>query len=1688
MMSSGNSSLDGVSNSDTLTRSYSTNSERSSTSGGRESLPSRDYDGLKSQCEKAMHELQVLRRQHSETVRRCEHTMKELDYYRGQHHAAMAQLVESAAQESSSLRTKYELVSDLRTSQEGDNGNIEAVNQLYLTTLSKYEAMKSDYDNLTKRYDTLATSHTVTVDKLELAQEEMARVKKQCEEMMNERNLAIRERNGLKQQCTAAIRQWDIALRERNEYQEALVKVQQQHEEAVKEINQAMAVRMKASKDIKRLTEERNAAMQEYSLIMSERDTVHKEMEKLTEDLTGAFKKNSILEAELKELQDEKKALAYQVETLKREIASALHDRDKALKECNDLREKFGELSTSSSLKEDDHHRRDKTRLLVQGYSRERESGSKDECESQSGSMELYVKCQKERIENLDQADQEIERIGRQNDKLQAELQEALQEAEVCKRRRDWAFSERDKIVLERESIRTLCDRLRRERDRAVSELAETLRDSDEVKRQRDTITRQLNTLKEKMEAQIEKENRMVQLHSVGHNYSHDSAIDTDMQEFDSEMLSIDLNGMNSTEDLGVELCGGRDDPQYPNDTGIYVSSVAKGSIADGKLKPYDCVVRVNNVDCTNVSKRLVLETMRCVGNAAIMVVRRRRLYTAQLKLSKYDHGITLESGIYISKISPGSLAAKEGNLSVGDRIVSINNKTVEGVMSSREAMSLLNEARDVLLITTLKSYNNMASSSLVSGSSAGSSSTESRQMNCSTQTSVDQLTHSPRTNLPTGNSPSPVSTKWVNLAEEKKKNRNSSPVVISPTPAESPTSSFDRERESALGVLDSVIASYSKGGGTIRESSRHKYSNGSDGVQGKLASMDGGTWPKARGCPAIEAGTATILPPRRKTRLPLSLLLNNSPNYLSFPACCEQSRADMKELDLNVRTGNAGKEELEYYVKKKGTRNELLSGTAGPGPDDTSPLVGSVVTNAVHSRIHSQLYPGAPHYPLPFLQHPHSHRHGTGTPSNNTSTALATTTFSFHPSYNTIQYGGHRHSPSADCHYNKMRSVESSVSATDHDLDHSHHHHFTAPGTFPRKREDRFRIPSNPSVASKSSGAKVSSSSIEKTSDRGSPMPTFHVEVLSPGHRQNKTTSLPDYCWPHKPSPGELRRVHIDKSSEPLGIQISCLDSGGVFVSTVSENSLASQVGLRVGDQLLEVCGINMRCATYRLAASVLRQCRDSITMLVQYSPQKYHELEGTGSSSGDSKTRSGSPTPCNSPRSNRKSLPTHLTQAITSMAVSNASSPRASPVCCSDEPRYLLIETQKCSNLGISLVGGNAVGIYVHSVQTGSLAYEAGLRMGDRILEYNGTDLRQATAEEAAYELAKPADKVTVLAQYCIERYNEVKDKPGDSFYIRAMFDRLGDVGEVLQLRFKKDDILHVDNTMFNGVPGSWRAWLLDEDGFRQQCGIIPSKYKVEEEMVVRRSLGDLEGEARRGTRRSFFRRKKHQRSDSKELASFSNIGVGWYSDSGMLNEDACPLASYQRVIRLNYPQLRAVLVVGPLSDWVTDKLIQDFPDRFCRCVPEVMHCSQTIMDKGVADNVFVDYRKKGSFFECTSVSAVKDMCDKNVHCILDVALSSVERLHRHQIYPIVLLIKFKSTKQIREVKDTRFPLDKVTAKAAKEMYEHSLKLESEYRHHISAVIPATGVNIAYMCTQIKAAVEIEQNKTLWVPYCNQ
>lgn len=46
---------------------------------------------------------------------------------------------------------------------------------------------------------------------------------------------------------------------------------------------------------------------------------------------------------------------------------------------------------------------------------------------------------------------------------------------------------------------------------------------------------------REKMEAQMEKESRSQQFRATAHNHSHDSAIDSDLQEWETEILDIDL-------------------------------------------------------------------------------------------------------------------------------------------------------------------------------------------------------------------------------------------------------------------------------------------------------------------------------------------------------------------------------------------------------------------------------------------------------------------------------------------------------------------------------------------------------------------------------------------------------------------------------------------------------------------------------------------------------------------------------------------------------------------------------------------------------------------------------------------------------------------------------------------------------------------------------------------------------------------------------------------------------------------------------------------------------------------------------------------------------------------------------------------------------------------------------------------
>ena len=86
-------------------------------------------------------------------------------------------------------------------------------------------------------------------------------------------------------------------------------------------------------------------------------------------------------------------------------------------------------------------------------------------------------------------------------------------------------------------------------------------------------------------------------------------------------------------------------------------------------------------------------------------------------------------------------------------------------------------------------------------------------------------------------------------------------------------------------------------------------------------------------------------------------------------------------------------------------------------------------------------------------------------------------------------------------------------------------------------------------------------------------------------------------------------------------------------------------------------------------------------------------------------------------------------------------------------------------------------------------------------------------------------------------------------------------------------------------------------------------------------------------------------------------------------------------------------------------------------------------------------------------------------------------MEKLQQQNIYPIVILIKFKSVKHIKEINiwDSRGGTpghqDKPSMKDAKNMQELSVKLEQDYKHLISDTVLA-GANIRLICAQVREA----------------
>ncbi|XP_026136321.1 disks large homolog 3-like isoform X12 [Carassius auratus] len=171
---------------------------------------------------------------------------------------------------------------------------------------------------------------------------------------------------------------------------------------------------------------------------------------------------------------------------------------------------------------------------------------------------------------------------------------------------------------------------------------------------------------------------------------------------------------------LGFSIAGGVDNPHIPDDPGIFITKIIPGGAAamDGRLGVNDCVLRVNDVDVSEVVHSKAVEALKEAGPVVRLLVRRRQAppeTILEVNLLKGPKGLGFsiaggignqhipgDNSIYITKIIEGGAAQKDGRLQTGDRLLAVNNIILQDVRHE-EAVAALKNTSDMVYLKVAK-------------------------------------------------------------------------------------------------------------------------------------------------------------------------------------------------------------------------------------------------------------------------------------------------------------------------------------------------------------------------------------------------------------------------------------------------------------------------------------------------------------------------------------------------------------------------------------------------------------------------------------------------------------------------------------------------------------------------------------------------------------------------------------------------------------------------------------------------------------------------------------------------------------------------------------------------------------------------------------------------------------------------
>ncbi|XP_034159815.2 protein scribble homolog isoform X35 [Pangasianodon hypophthalmus] len=196
--------------------------------------------------------------------------------------------------------------------------------------------------------------------------------------------------------------------------------------------------------------------------------------------------------------------------------------------------------------------------------------------------------------------------------------------------------------------------------------------------------------------------------------------------------------------------------------------------------------------------------------------------------------------------------------------------------------------------------------------------------------------------------------------------------------------------------------------------------------------------------------------------------------------------------------------------------------------------------------------------------------------------------------------------------------------------------------------------------------------------------------------------------------------------------------DDEGIFISRVSEDGPAARAGVKVGDKLLEVNGVDLQGAEHHTAVEALRSSGTAVTMTVLRERMVEPENPIT--------TTPLRPEDDYFPRERRSTgLPFSLEPGST--AVSTGPCQRLATC---------LVRNDK--GLGFSIAGGKGstpyrtgdMGIFISRIAEGGAAHRDNiLHVGDRVISINGVDMTEARHDQAVALLTGTSPTISLLVE---------------------------------------------------------------------------------------------------------------------------------------------------------------------------------------------------------------------------------------------------------------------------------------------------------------------------------------------------